>query len=360
MNPNNYCVILAGGIGSRLWPCSRENNPKQFIDILGTGVSLLQQTYKRFLKFIDKDNIIVVTNKKYINKVRQQLPNLSEENLLLEPMRRNTVPSVIWAAIKLRLRNENASIIVTPIDQQISNEEMFEKDILQGLDYVSKNDRLLTIGVVPTRPETTYGYIQMSDEIESNIFKVKSFTEKPVLEFAKLFVENKEFLWNTGLFLWNAKAFLKTIVDDIPEYSDFVKIFEEEVIKEGVTPEIIDNTFVSGPNDPIETGVLEKANNVDVMKCNFGWADIGTWESLFSVLPKDSDNNAVIGQKSKLYNCKDCIIKLPSGRIAILQDLENYVIAEEGNVLVVCKKDDRDGIRRILNEVEIELGDSLK
>lgn len=357
MNKNNYCVILAGGVGARLWPCSHEKRPKQFIDIIGSGRSMLQETYDRFCHFIEPSNIIVVTNSKYIGQVKEQLPDLSEDNILLEPMRRNTVPSVIWSALNIQLRNPVANIVISPIDQIIRDKEAFEHDILHGLDYVATHPRLLTLGVVPSHPETTYGYIQMESEQAPDIYKVKSFTEKPQAEFARIFFENKEFLWNTGLFIWNVKTILSTIVTEIPEYAEFVALFRKELTKGGGDQELINTTFASGPNDPIETGILEKTSNVDVMQCHFGWADIGTWESLYSVMPKDENNNVTMNTRTKLYNCHECIVKMPEGRIVVLQDLENYVVAEEGNVLVVCKKDDQEGIRRFVNEVEIELGE---
>lgn len=356
MNDNNYCVILAGGIGLRLWPSSRQDRPKQFIDFIGMGESLLQYTYHRFSAFMKKENILVVTNQTYYDLVREQLPELPEENALFEPIRRNTVASVLWAAMKVRDINPNANMAITPVDQMISNAEIFQNSILRGLDYVSKHKSLLTLGVMPTRPDTNYGYIQMNEKVEDDIYSVRTFTEKPELEFAKIFVENKEFLWNTGLFIWNADTFIQTVKKFVPEYSLFINHWNDDYFKNKSEQELSE-AFSLIPSEAVETGVLEKADNVDVMLCHFGWADIGTWDSLYNTLPKDRNHNVVINSKAMMYGCNNCVVKLPSGKIAMLQDLDGYIIAEEGDVLVVCKREDQGGIRRFVNDLQLNLGE---
>lgn len=358
MNKNNYCVILAGGIGMRLWPSSRQQKPKQFIDFLGTGESLLQATYRRFSKFIDKENILVVSNEVYKDLVFEQLPDLVEGNLLLEPMRRNTVPSVTWAAIEVCNRNPNACIVVSPSDQLITKEDDFEKDLVGGLDYVANNERLLTIGIVPSRPETGYGYIQMADVMGKDIFKVQSFTEKPEAEFARLFVENKEFLWNTGLFVCQGQTFLKTIHGAASYYTDMMDYIEKNYREGRDSEDFVEGAFSMCPNVSLERGILEKADNVDVMLCHFGWADIGTWNALYDAMPKGCGQNVVMdGGRAILYDCEECLVKLPSGRVAVVQGLKDYVIAEEGDVMVICRKDDQGAIRKFVNDVQINIGD---
>lgn len=359
MNKNNYCVILAGGVGLRLWPSSRKEKPKQFIDFFGTGETLLQMTFKRYSRFIDKDNMIVVSNALYADLIAEQLPDIPKSNILLEPMRRNTVPSVTWAAMEVVRRNPDACIVVTPVDQMITGEDFFVEDVLAGLDYVARHRRMLTLGAMPTRPETSYGYIQMADKLEKNIYKVKSFTEKPELDFARLFVENKEFLWNTGLFIGSAHTFLEAVHSKASYYTEMMDD-ASRFFDNGVRPsEFVEETFSMCPNVSIEQGILEKSDNVDVMLCHFGWTDIGTWSALYNVTPKDADDNATIDTQAMFYDCKGCVVKLPSGKLAVLQGLKDYVVAEEGNVLVVCHKGEQGVMRKFVNDVQMNAGDDF-
>ena len=360
MNNNNYCVILAGGIGSRLWPSSRQQKPKQFLDILGTGETLLQSTYNRFARFIHPDNIIVMSNHQYASYVREQLPQLPEGNLLLEPMRRNTVPSVTWAAMEISRRNPDGCMVVTPVDQVIVTQDVFEEDILLGLDYVLHNDRLLALGIVPTHPETSYGYIQMADETGSDIFTVQTFTEKPSLEFARMFVESKEFLWNTGLFIWRAMTFINSLHLHSDFFVEVMERVETQSLHGGNVDGLLEDAFAKCPNVSLEQGVLEKLENVDVMLCHFRWHDIGTWHSLYDAMPKaGTDSNVRMGERIILYDCEDCIVRLPEGHVAVVQGLKDYVVVEEGNVLVICRKDDQGAIRKFVNDVQINMGDDF-
>lgn len=359
MNEKNYCVILAGGVGTRLWPMSREKMPKQFIDVLGTGQTLLQATYERFAQFVDEDNILIVTNEKYRSLVKEQIPCIDDANVLVEPMRRNTVPAVTWAALEVKRRCHDGRIIVSPSDQNISGTEAFGEDVLRGLNYVGDNDMLLTMGAKPSSPETSYGYIQMSSLVNGtpDIYKVQSFTEKPADEFAKIFFESGEFLWNTGLFLWNADTFLRAVVS----VNDDMKTIVGSVVQgfrngENVS-ELLLELFAKCPNMTLEQSVLEKSDNVDVMLCHFGWADLGTWASVHDALPQSDMGNVVIDSKSLLYDCKNCLIKLPDGHVAVVQGLEDYVIVEDGNVLVICKKNDQKNIRKFVNDAQLNLGE---
>ncbi len=359
MDKRNYCVILAGGLGTRLWPMSREQKPKQFIDVLGTGKTLLQMTYERFASFIDADNIIIVTNEGYRKWVVEQLPGLRYENILMEPMRRNTVPAVTWAALEIQRRCPDGRFIVSPSDQNITNYDAFCEDILRGLDYVGLSGMLLTLGVKPTRAEESYGYIQMTEERKdfSNIFKVQSFTEKPANDFARIFFESGEFLWNTGLFMWRADTFLDAVKSASDEFAGIVENVVTKYREGEYIADLLMELFTKCPNMSLEQSVLEKSENVDVMLCRFGWADLGTWASLHAALPQSDMGNVVIDSKSLLYDCKDCIIKLPDGHVAVVQGLEDYVVVEEGNVLVICKKGDQKNIRKFVNDAQLNLGE---
>ncbi|MBR1668127.1 MAG: mannose-1-phosphate guanylyltransferase [Bacteroidaceae bacterium] len=359
MDKRNYCVILAGGQGSRLWPMSREKKPKQFIDVLGTGKSFLQMTYERFAGCIDADNIIIVTNEAYRHWVIDQIPGIKYENVLMEPMRRNTVPAVTWAALEVKRRCPEGRLIVSPSDQNILDYEAFQKDVLRGLDFVGNNAALLTMGATPTRPEVSYGYIQMADMVDSgaHIYKVQSFTEKPANEFAKIFYESGEFLWNTGLFMWSADTFLNAVKGASEEFAGIVQKVVSAYSNGEYIADLLMELFTKCPNMSLEQSVLEKADNVDVMLCHFDWADLGTWAAVHEALPKSSMGNVVIDSKSLLYDCKDCIIKLPDGHVAVVQGLEDYVVVEEGNVLVICKKGDQKNIRKFVNDAQLNLGE---
>lgn len=361
MDKRNYCVILAGGLGTRLWPMSRERKPKQFIDVLGTGRSLLQMTYERFARFIDRENILIVTNGSYRQLVAEQIPDLKPENVLVEPMRRNTVPAVTWAALEVKRRCPDGRLIVSPSDQNITDEAAFEQDVLRGFSYVHKCDVLLTMGAKPSRPEVAYGYIQMADAAPGHvdIYKVQSFTEKPADEFAQIFYESGEFLWNTGLFLWSADAFLCAVKWASDEIASIVQSAMQRFDNGESADDLLMELFTKCPNMSLEQSVLEKSDSVDVMLCHFGWADLGTWAAVHEVMPKLDMGNVVIDSKSLLYDCKDCIIKLPDGHVAVVQGLEDYVVVEEGNVLVICKKGDQKNIRKFVNDAQLNLGEEF-
>jgi len=356
---NHYCVILAGGKGRRLWPCSREKHPKQFIDFFGTGRTQLQQTYDRFAKILPPDHIYVNTNHNYVDLVKEQLPDVPDDNIMAEPIYRNTAPSVAWAAHRLMHMNPKANIIVSPSDQTVQNEEAFSQNVEEGLEFVSQNDCLLTMGVKPTRPEPGYGYIQLGDPLIHDLYRVKSFTEKPDRDFARMFVESGEFYWNTGLFLSNVHYLTDRLYDLLP-----VVLRNLDVTNPGFTIEeenaFVKENFPSYPNISIDYGVLEKAESVCMMKCDFGWADLGTWHSIYETMQKSEDDNVIIDSDVIVENSHQNVIKLPKGRMAVINGLEGYIIAEKENVLLICKKEDSSAlIRKYVNEVQLKKGDKF-
>ena len=359
MMKNNYCVIMAGGIGSRFWPMSRNNFPKQFIDILGTGKTLIRQTYERFIPICPPENIYIVTNENYLAHVFAQIPELNKEQVLAEPQRRNTSPCVAYAVSKIYKVNPDANIVVAPSDHIIADEKKFREAIVRGLDFTAKNDVLLTIGINPSRPDTGYGYIQFKEdesEEEFKIRKVKTFTEKPNLEMAKFFLKSGEFLWNAGIFLWNAKAILKAFEELMP---DMYTIFSEgsDIYFTSEENDFIRKAYALCKNISIDYGIMEKARNVYVLSAEFGWSDLGTWKSLYEHLPHDKHENAIVGPHVMVDHTKNCIINMPKEKLAVIQGLENFIVVETENVLLICPKDDEQQVRNLVNDVKIKKGE---
>ncbi len=355
-NKDNFCVIMGGGIGSRFWPFSRKTMPKQFLDFFGTGRSLLQQTVDRFKKVIPTENILIVTNEMYADLVLEQLPELKPEQILLEPARRNTAPCIAWASYHIRALNPNANIVVAPSDHLILKEEEFLTAVDRGLEFVSQSDKLLTLGIKPNRPETGYGYIQIAEKEGDNFYKVKTFTEKPELELAKVFVESGEFYWNSGLFLWNVNSILKAFEEQLPELVSKLAP-GKELYGTPQEQEFINVNFPACPNVSIDFGVMEKANNVYVSLGDFGWSDLGTWGSLYDLSPKDQEQNVTLKCRSLIYNSRNNIVVLPENKLAVIEGLEGYLVAESDNVLLICKKDEEHAIRKYVNDTQIKLGD---
>ena len=359
---NNYCVILAGGKGRRLWPCSREERPKQFVDFFGSGRTQLQQTYDRFAKILPKENIFVNTNEAYAGLVGEQLPGLEPIQLLAEPIHRNTAPSVAWCTHRIARINPDANIIVVPSDQTIIGEEKFAEAVGRAFDFVARHECMLTMGVKPTRPEPGYGYIQMGEEIGDGVYRVKSFTEKPERDFARVFMESGEFFWNTGMFLANARyslgCFCKLLPNVLRDFNcgnaaDGSYDFEAE-------NRFVHENFTSYPNLSLDYGILEKSDNVCMMRCDFGWADLGTWHSIYEARQKGEGDNVVIDTDAVLDNAHDNIVKLPKGRLAVISGLDGYIVAEKGNVLLICRKEDSSAnIRRLTNEIQLKKGEEF-
>ena len=353
---DNYCVIMGGGIGSRFWPFSRKTMPKQFLDFFGTGRSLLQQTFDRFNKIIPTENILIVTNAIYADLVKEQLPELDPKQILLEPARRNTAQCIAWASYHIRALNPNANIVVAPSDHLILKEGEFLAAIEKGLDFVSKSDKLLTLGIKPNRPETGYGYIQIAEQEGDNFYKVKTFTEKPELELAKVFVESGEFYWNSGLFMWNVNTIIKAGETLLPELASKLAP-GREIYGTPEEKDFIEENFPACPNVSIDFGIMEKADNVYVSLGDFGWSDLGTWGSLYDLSPKDEQRNVTLKCDSLIYNSNDNIVVLPKGKLAVIEGLEGFLVAESDNVLLICKKDEEHAIRKYVNDAQMKLGE---
>lgn len=359
MNNNNYAVIMAGGIGSRFWPMSRSTFPKQFLDILGTGETLIQQTFRRLTKSCPAENILVVTNAKYKSLCLDQLTDILEDNILCEPTMRNTAPCIAYASFKIYHKNPDANIIVAPSDHLISNEEEFTRIISECFDVCSSNDVLLTLGIKPSRPDTGYGYIQFNEqqsELHSNIHGVKTFTEKPNLDLAKQFIDSGDFLWNSGIFIWSAKAvmlgirkYLRDLYDRFEDGKEYYNT-EKEV-------EFINRIFPGCKNISIDYGLMEKAENVFVYPSEFGWSDLGTWGSLYGHLQLDEDKNGVIGDNVMLYDSKKNIINTPNDKVVVIQGLEDYIIIDNKNTLLICKKDDEQQIKQFVSDIKRDKGE---
>jgi mannose-1-phosphate guanylyltransferase len=364
MRTDNFCVIMAGGVGSRFWPLSRSAKPKQFLDILGTGKSLLRQTFERFIKLFPPENILIVTSSEYGKLVREQIPEIPEHNILLEPFRRNTAPCIAYASHKIKKMDTAAKIIVAPSDHLIIKEDIFLEVVRKGLDFVGQENALLTLGITPSRPETGYGYIQIDSEEtemdlkESSISRVKTFTEKPDYKMAKVFVESGDFYWNAGIFFWSLESILYAMQRHLPEV--------DAVFSEGdniyFTPEeekFIAEAYSGCKNISIDYGVMEKASNVFVLTSDFGWSDLGTWGSLYEQKKKNNEGNSIVGEKVMTYDLENCIINMPDEKLVVLQGLKNYIVVESDGVLLICKMKDEQKIKNIVLDVRLQKGEKF-
>lgn len=378
MTENNYCVIMAGGVGSRFWPFSRNKKPKQFLDFFGTGRSLLQMTIDRFRPIVPIENILIVTNVLYRDLVLEQIPDLKAEQVLCEPARRNTAPCIAYAAARIKAmeakgERRKARIVVAPSDHLILQEETFRQTIQQGFDFIENNDALLTLGMKPTRPETGYGYIQMGEvareashsledareasySLEARgemICKVKAFTEKPNLELAKVFLESGDFLWNSGIFIWSLDSILNAFHAYLPEMAN--KFAEgEKVMGTADEDAFIQQIFPTCPSISIDYGVMEKAKNVHVIPSDFGWSDLGTWGSLYELSDKDENENVTLHSDATYYDSHGNIVTLPKGHLAVVQGLEDCIVAESDGVLLICKRDAEQQIRQFFMDAEVK------
>lgn len=357
---HTYCVIMAGGVGSRFWPMSRQQKPKQFLDVLGTGKTLLQQTVERFEKVLPPQNIFVVTHKSYYETVVKQIQGIDPQNVLLEPSRRNTAPCVAYAIAKIEKKDKDATIIVAPSDHLILKEDSFIERINEGIKFVSENKAILTLGIKPSRPDTGYGYIQYNHEPgqpEYNpVKKVKTFTEKPNLELAKSFVSSGEFLWNSGIFMASIPTLNHAYRTYLPEMQQVFEDGKDEYYTE-TEKAFIERAYGRCTNISIDYGIMEKAQNVYVIPSEFGWSDLGTWGSLYENSNKDDNGNVVVGKHVLKYNTSNCIINVPKDKLVVVQGLDDFIVVESDGILLICKKQSEQEIRQIVNDVKVEMGE---
>lgn len=371
-NENNYCVIMAGGVGSRFWPFSRTEKPKQFLDFFGTGKSLLQMTVDRFRPLIPIDHMFIVTNVTYKQLILEQIPDLKESQILCEPARRNTAPCIAYATAHIRAlclrkagltaanqdwtrKEMKANIVVAASDHLILEEEKFRTTIEKAFDFVSENNAICTLGMRPTRPETGYGYIQYinersQSELNDGIYPVKTFTEKPNLEMAKVFLDSGDFLWNSGIFIWNLQTISEAFRYLLPEVADR---FREGELLMGTEKEedFIEQMFPKCPSISIDYGIMEKAENVYVIPSSFGWSDLGTWGSLYELSEKDEQGNVSLHSEARFYEAKGNIVVLEPGKKVIVQGVDDMIIAEEKGALLVCKKAEEQRIKQFVSEL---------
>lgn len=353
MNPNNFCIIMAGGTGSRFWPLCDGQSPKQFIDMFGTGKSMLQSTFERFEQICPRENILIVTAAQYEERVRQQIPHLLDYQVLCEPQRRNTAPCVAYAAAVIHEINPNANIIVSPSDHAIFQQDNFVRDLSTAISITDQRDWIIVLGAQPHDPNTKYGYIQMADQPSlpeaENVHKVVTFTEKPPVEMAMQFIMTGEFLWNAGLFIWRLPVLMEAYQRFLPQMAE--SFFQLGL---GSSPEEVQRAYTEVEGISIDFGIIEKADNVHVMEASFGWSDVETWDSLYDTCNKDLNRNAVASGRVLSYDCKDCIVHIPQGKTLVMQGLEDYIITHTGQTLMICRRDQAERTAKFASDYELE------
>lgn len=352
---HNYCVILAGGQGTRFWPMSREAKPKQFLDFFGMGRTLLQQTFDRMLKVCDIDHIYVLTQHNYVSLVQEQLPKIPASHILEEPIRRSTASATMLATLQISTCDPKANMVVVPSDQLIMRDDLFVADVLEGLAFVEKEQEMLTLAIKPTRPDTNYGYVQISDEIKQNAYRMKSFVEKPAEEFARFFMESGEFFWNTAIFLWRAEDFLthaKELYSDWLNRMEITQYTEDDV-------RLVRENYGKTLNLSLDSAIFEAYAKIFVKPCSFGWADMGNWQAYYEASPKDSGENVVPESNAMCYNSRGNIIQAPQGKYVIAEDLQDYVVIDQEDLLVICPRENAPKWKKYVNDVQINLGDKF-
>src|SRR5579871_3235356 len=359
MNKHNYVAIMAGGIGSRFWPKSRQDFPKQFLDILNTGKTLIQWTFERFATFIPVENIYVVTSNEYSHIVKEQLPHLPTANILGEPSRKNTAPCIAYISFKLQQKDPEASLIIAPSDHLISDTTGFTKVCLEALSFVNKHNAFITLGIKPNHPNTGYGYIQHEPQsVTDNVYKVKTFTEKPNAELAKTFLTSGDFLWNAGIFVWRVKNIIKAFEKYLPEMYD-VFMTDKDKFNTPDEKKALEHIYPLCTNISIDFGIMEKADNVYVIPSSFGWSDLGTWNSAYENLPKDKHENAIAGNNVLPIDAINCMVHAPNEKLVVLQGLEDFIIVDTNDALLICKKDKEQEIKEYVAKVKRKKGDKF-
>jgi mannose-1-phosphate guanylyltransferase len=357
MSKHHYVAIMAGGIGSRFWPMSRANYPKQFLDILGVGKTLIQQTFDRYSQVVPTENVYVVTSNEYVPLVKKQLPDIKEENILSEPYRKNTAPCIAYVSFKLINKDPKACLIAAPSDNLILDVDEFAKKTQSALDFVDHLNAFVTLGIKPSYPNTGYGYIQ-HDTIEAapGIFKVKTFTEKPNIELAKTFIASGDFLWNAGIFFWKVKNILTAFEKYLPEMYD-VFVAEKDKFNTDEEAAVLNDIYPQCSNISIDFGIMEKADNVYVIPASFGWSDLGTWNGAWENMQRDSSDNAVVGKKVVIIDATKSMVHVPDSKLVVLQGLEGFIVVDTKDALLICKKEKEQEIKDYIAEVKKATGD---
>lgn len=356
-NKNYYAILMAGGVGSRFWPVSTQDFPKQFHDMLGTGETLIQKTFSRLSQLIPEENIFILTNERYNDLVFEQLPNVTKRQVVLEPAMRNTAPCILYAALKIQKENDNALMIVAPSDHWIEDEQSFSNNIKTAFDYCESHNALMTLGIMPSFPNTGYGYIEFDKSSDLNIKPVKQFREKPDYETAKTFINQGNFLWNAGIFMWSAKSVIAAFKNNQPElfqlfesgYSTYNTELEDDFIKDN---------YGKAENISVDYALMEKSKNVFVIPATFDWNDLGTWGSLYDKLNKDHNENAIVNSKTLLEDASGNMIRSKKDKIVVIDGLKDYIIVDKDEVLLIFPKAKEQDIKKVLQNVKANFGES--
>lgn len=357
MNKNHYVAIMAGGIGSRFWPKSRTGFPKQFLDILGIGKTLIQAAFGRYSKVVPLENIYIVTSEDYIDIVQEQLPALPQKNIIAEPFRKNTAPCVAYIAFKIYQENPDAIMIAAPADNHILDEDNFVEVMKKALDFITHVNAITTVGIMPTHPNTGYGYIQHEGtEAAPGIYKVKTFTEKPNKELAKAFIDSGDFLWNSGIFIWKCKTILSAFEQYLPEVYELFYT-DKEKLNTAEEEKTIQSIYAQCPNISIDFGIMEKAKNVYIIPASFSWSDLGTWNSAHANMEKDYFDNAVVGSNVMVFDTHNCMIQASDKKMILVQGLEDYIVVDTDDVLMICKREKEQEIKEYVSEIKRTKGD---
>ncbi|MGK7395985.1 MAG: mannose-1-phosphate guanylyltransferase [Candidatus Cyclobacteriaceae bacterium M3_2C_046] len=361
MNPNNFAIIMAGGVGSRFWPWSKTERPKQFLDVLGTGKTLIQQTFERINRICPSENILIITNQLYDKTIARQLPDLPPENILCEPSRRNTAPCIAYGAFKIKQKNPQANILVAPSDHIILKEDLFLEVVNQGFDYAGQHDALLTIGIKPHKPETGYGYVKSAGNVvmeksgQWQLSGVERFTEKPDLATAQEFVQRGDYFWNAGIFIWSVSAILNSLDHLMPELYGQFKQYEDSFNTSGESS-AIDSIYAVCDNISIDYGIMEKADNVWVISTDIGWSDLGSWSALQELSPADPQGNTSNSKKVLFYDSRNNLVRIAPDKVGVIQAMDNYIIIDDEKALLICKMDDEQKIKQFVQDVGNQLG----
>ncbi|PHN07054.1 mannose-1-phosphate guanylyltransferase [Flavilitoribacter nigricans] len=355
MNNHTYVAIMAGGVGSRFWPASREARPKQFLDVMNTGKSLIRLTFERFLALCPPENIFIVTNKIYRDQVREHLPELTDNQILCEPSRNNTAPCIAYTALKLYALDPEANLIVAPSDHVILSEIQFIDTLKQGLKFTAENDALLTLGIRPTRPDTGYGYIRYEQNGDSEVKKVRQFTEKPVLERAREFLAQGDYLWNAGIFVWRVKTLLDAFQKNAREIYDILSAGQSKY-NTNEEQDFIDTNYPRTPSISVDYAIMEKADNIYTIPSSFGWSDLGTWASLHSETEKDEQGNRISGAKIITHDTHNSLIRIRPDKLAVIGGLDDFIVVDEGDVLLIYPKNREQEIKALTAKVRENYG----